>query len=121
MRQHGGKTSEDGTEYYSWPRLATFGGILAGAGLLVGYLLQQGLLSSPLSEEEKQKGGFGDFGEAGKALAAYANQLDFGVQKQREMEKRPHGAPVMEVDIDVDPDGVRTRDSVVFYSPRLPP
>ena len=121
MRQHGGKTSVDGTESSSWQRIATFGTILAGAGLLVGYLLQQGFLSLPSSEDKQRKAGFGDFGEAGEALAAYANELDFEVQRQREMKKRPHGEPVMEVDIEVERNDTRSRDSVVFNSLRSRP
>ena len=113
MRQHGGKTSDHSAETSSWMRLVTFASVLSGAGLLIGYVLQQGLLL-PSSEDKKRTGNLEHFGEAGEALAAYARQLDFEIQGQREVAGGPHVEPVMEVDIEVDDGFVRGRDSVVL-------
>jgi sorting and assembly machinery component 37 len=115
MRQHGGKTPEE-EQSSSWQTLTVFSSILAGVGLVAGYLFHQGILSFPSAEEpEKQRGGagLGIFGEAGDMLSLYANQMDFQVQRQRQMEMEMNGSQsVPVVEVEVEKDGVRSRETV---------
>ncbi|KAG0645512.1 outer membrane import complex 1 [Hyphodiscus hymeniophilus] len=74
MQQHGGKTPEE-DHSSSWHTFGILGGILAGVGLVAGYMFHQGMISLPGPEEpEKQRGGLGDLGEAGDMLSMYANR-----------------------------------------------
>lgn len=115
MRQHGGKTPEDDTQSLAWQRLVTVGSAIAGAGILVGYLFQQGILSLPSYEADEKRDNrtFGDFGEAGDLLSDYANQMSYEAQLQREMQGHAQGAPVAEVDVEVEPGSVSRQDRVV--------
>lgn len=77
------------------------GGVLAGVGLLVGYMFHQGIIS--LGEEEPERSsGLGAFGDAGAALSVYANQMDAEVRRQKISEtglNNPHTQPAVEVEI----------------------
>ncbi|KAH8755255.1 Tom37 C-terminal domain-containing protein [Hyaloscypha finlandica] len=107
MRQHGGLTTEDGVESSSFQYLTLITGLVAGLGAVAGYMFHQGLISFGAGEETKEKetgGGLGALGEAGAALGFYASQMDEQVRRQRVMEEmnETHGAPVAEVDVDVE-------------------
>jgi sorting and assembly machinery component 37 len=107
MRQHGGLTTEDGVESSSFQYLTLIAGLVAGLGAVAGYMFHQGLISFGAGEETKEKemgGGLGALGEAGAALGFYASQMDEQVRRQRVMEEmnETHGAPVAEVDVDVE-------------------
>lgn len=115
MRQHGGKTTDDAAGSSSWQYISAIGSVIAGLGLVAGYMFHQGLISSPWSEEEKESndGGLDAFGEAGAALSVYANSMDAQVQQQRMMERNySHGEPVVEVDVNVDRGAVRSTETV---------
>ena len=116
MRQHGGKTPEE-EQSSSWQALTVFSSILAGVGLVAGYMFHQGFISFPGSEEPKkekrERPGLGAFGEAGDMLSMYATQMDYEVQTQRQMEMAMNGSqsiPVVEVEIEKD--GVRSKETV---------
>jgi sorting and assembly machinery component 37 len=115
MRQHGGKTPEE-EQSSSWHALTVLGSFLAGVGLVAGYMFHQGIISFPSSEEpEKRKAeaGLGAFGEAGDMLSMYANQMDYQVQRQRQMEAEMSvDQPVPVVGLEVGPDGVRSNETV---------
>ena len=107
MRQHGGLTTEDGVESSSFQYLTLIAGLVAGLGAVAGYMFHQGLISFGEGEEMREKemgGGLGALGEAGAALGFYASQMDEQVRRQRVMEEmnETHGAPVAEVDVDVE-------------------
>ncbi|KUJ23786.1 uncharacterized protein LY89DRAFT_776031 [Mollisia scopiformis] len=111
MRQHGGKTPGEGTQDSRWGYLYAIGGLIAGLGVVGGYLFQQGLISFPVGDEEKR--GLEDFGEAGRALSFLADQMDGQVQRERMREGNySHGAPIAEVDIEVEKDGVVAVETV---------
>ncbi|KAF8855798.1 hypothetical protein BDZ45DRAFT_654884 [Acephala macrosclerotiorum] len=114
MRQHGGKTPDEGTQDSHWGYLYAIGGLIAGLGVLGGYLFQQGLISFPGHEEPEEKSqGLESFGEAGEALSFLANQMDAQAQMERMTERNySHGAPIAEVDIEVEKDGVRAVETV---------
>ena len=116
MRQHGGKTPGDDGRSTSWQTIAAVASVIAGLGLAVGYMFNQGMLSFSSTEEAEQKRrspGLGALGEAGAALSVYASQMDAEVQRQRLQEANyTHGAPVAEVDIEVGRDGVRSIESI---------
>lgn len=90
-------------------------GLLAGIGLLVGYMFHQGFISLGNEEPERQRGnGLDAFGEAGAALSVYANQMDAQVQRQKALEaevNRLHTQPVVEVDIG--PNGTVVKETTV--------
>ena len=114
MKQHGGKTPGE-EQSSSWKTLTAFSTILAAAGLVVGYMFHQGIISLPSSEEPEKKkrgeAGLGAFGEAGDMLSMYANQMDFEAQRQRQMEMNgSQGVPAVEVG--VEKDRVRARETV---------
>ena len=114
MRQHGGKTPEE-EESSSWRAITVLSSILAGVGLLAGYMFHQGMISLPSSEEpERSRGGrLGAFGEAGDMLSLYANQMDRQVSQQRQMEREMGGSQAVPiVEVEVGPDGIRSNDSV---------
>ena len=113
MRQHGGKTPEE--KQGSWQTLTVFSSILAAAGLVAGYMFHQGIISFPTSEdprkENRGEASLGAFGEAGDMLSVYANQMDFEIQRQRQMEMNgSQGVPV--VGVEVEKDRVRARETV---------
>jgi len=113
MRQHGGMTPGEGTQDSRWGYLYAIGGLIAGLGVLGGYLFQQGLISSPFNEEEEKSRGLESFGEAGQALSFLADQMDVQVQRERMVERNySHGAPIAEVDIEIEKDGVRAVETV---------
>lgn len=115
MRQHGGKTPEE-EESSEWRTLTVLSSILAGVGLVAGYMFHQGLIAFPSSEEpEKLRGGgLGAFGEAGDMLSLYANQMDQQVHQQRIMEREMSGSQTVPVvEVEVGPDGVKSNESVV--------
>ncbi|KAG9241775.1 Tom37 C-terminal domain-containing protein [Calycina marina] len=83
MRQHGGKTYEE-EQSPSWQTLTLVGGLVAGVGLLAGYIFQSESLSQTTSGAEKNKSdGLGEFGEAGAALGIYAEHLDASARIDR--------------------------------------
>lgn len=111
MRQHGGLTTEDGVDSSSFQYLTLIAGVVTGLGAVAGYMFNQGLISfgedGGKGEEEKEQRrgeGLGAFGEAGAALGFYASQMDEQVRRQRVLEEmnETHGAPVAEVDVDVE-------------------
>jgi sorting and assembly machinery component 37 len=115
MRQHGGKTLDDELQGSSWQSIAAIGSIIAGLGLAVGYMFQQGLITLPSGEEaEKERNANLDaFGDAGAALSVFANQMDAEAQRQRNLESQStHGAPVAQVDVEAGPGGVTVTDNV---------
>jgi sorting and assembly machinery component 37 len=69
-------------------------------------MFHQGLISFGEGEETKKEvsGGLDALGEAGAALGFYASQMDEQVRRQRVMDEmnETHGAPVAEVDVDVE-------------------
>ena len=115
MRQHGGKTPEE-EQSSSWRALTVLSSLLASVGLVAGYMFHQGIISFPSSEEpEKKKArtGLGAFGEAGDMLSMYANQMDYQVQRQRQIEAEVSGRhPIPIVELEVGPDGVRGIETV---------
>ncbi|TVY65676.1 Metaxin-like protein [Lachnellula suecica] len=113
MRQHGGKTLDDELQSSSWQSITAVGGIIAGLGLAVACMFQQGLIALPSSDEPvKESVGLNPFGDAGAALSVFANQLDAEAQRQRVMERHPNGAPVAEIDVEAGPGGVTVTDNV---------
>jgi sorting and assembly machinery component 37 len=114
MRQYGGKTPEK-EESSEWRTLTVLSSMLAGVGLVVGYMFHQGMISFPSSEEPEKRrgGGLGAFGEAGDMLSLYANQMDQQVHQQRIMEKEMSGSQTVPlVEVEIGPDGVRSNESV---------
>jgi sorting and assembly machinery component 37 len=115
MREHGGKT-QDEVQSSSWQTLTLVSSLLAGAGLVVGYLFQQGLVSIGGEEkvEKEERRGLDAFGDAGAALGVYASAMDAQVQREIDMERMDgnnlHGIPVLEDD--VVSEGVRKNESV---------
>ena len=115
MRDHGGKTMEDGTQSSSWQYLTTIGALVTGLGIAAGYMFHQGIISFGDAEGDKQDSpvGLETLGEAGVALGFYANQMDVAVQRQRQMEMdHPHGEPVADIDVEVGRGGVRSVETV---------
>ncbi|RDL31127.1 Uncharacterized protein BP5553_09916 [Venustampulla echinocandica] len=108
MRQHGGKTPGDELQTSSsWQTLTTVGSVISAVGLVLGYMFHQGVISLPSSEESEKQGSntadLNAFGDAGAALSIYANRMDAETQRQRAIgQQLGHGAPVAEVDVDVD-------------------
>lgn len=107
MRQHGGQTLDDGVESSRWQYLSVIGSLVAGLGAVAGYMWYQGLLGLGEGREGKEKsgnGGLGALGEAGEALGFYARAMDEQVRRQRVMEEMnaTHGAPVAELDVEVE-------------------
>jgi sorting and assembly machinery component 37 len=83
------------------------GSVIAGVGLFIGFIFQQGLIAIGSAAEEVQleeKGGLEQYGEAGAALAALAQQMDFEVNMQKAWENEGSG---VEVDVEVVPDRVQ--------------
>jgi sorting and assembly machinery component 37 len=115
MRQHGGKTPDDDVQSPSWQSITAVGSMIAGVGLVIGYMFNQGLLSLTLTEEvekDKRTVGLGALGEAGAALSVYANEMDAEVQRQKLQEASyTHGVSVAEVDIEVGKDSDRSIES----------
>ncbi|KAH8816434.1 Tom37 C-terminal domain-containing protein [Xylogone sp. PMI_703] len=96
-------------------RLLQVGGVITSLGLVVGLMLHQGFISLPFSlgdnqEDKRQNTSLDDLGEAGAALAAFATQMDYEVQRQKAEEQML--APGVEVDVEVEPDHV-VRDKVI--------
>lgn len=115
MRQHGGKTLDDELQSSSWQSIAAIGSIVAGLGLAVGYMFQQGLISLPPAEGpvKGRNASLDAFGDAGAALSVFANQMDIEAQRQRISESQyQHGAPVAQVDVEAGPGGVTVTDNV---------
>jgi len=115
MRQHGGKTLDDELQSSSWQTITVVGSIIAGLGLAVGYMFQQGIIALPSAEEPEtqRKAGLDAFGDAGAALSVYANQMDAETQRQRLIERHNQsGAPVAEVNVEAGPGGVTVTDGV---------
>lgn len=113
MRQHGGNTQEDGAQNLSWQSFGLIGSIIAGLGLIAGYMFHEGLI--PYGAPEEKKGpGLGAFGEAGEALSFFATAMDADVERQRMMENRTgaHGESIAEVDIDIDRTGVTATETI---------
>ncbi|TVY44220.1 Metaxin-like protein [Lachnellula occidentalis] len=112
MRLHGGKTLNDELHSSSWQGVAAISSIVAGLGLAVGYMFQQGLIPLPSGEEpaKERNASLDTFGDAGAALSVFATQLDAEAQRQRMGES--HGAPVAEVDVEAGPGGVTVTDNV---------
>lgn len=114
LRRYGGKDTEKDTGSEVWKYVATVGGLLAAVGMVAGYALHQGMIQLPESlagkkhDEKENTQGLSDFGEAGQALFAFADQLDG--QRQRELERSD--APTVEVEIDLGKDGI-ARDRLV--------
>jgi sorting and assembly machinery component 37 len=96
------KQSKD--EQNSSLQIATIaGGVLAGIGLVVGYLYHQGAISLGRDEPDTRESvGLAAFGEAGAALSQYATQMDAEVQRQKVLEaesNHPHiQQPAVEVE-----------------------
>jgi sorting and assembly machinery component 37 len=114
MRQHGGKTPDEDTQDSYWSYLYAIGGLIAGLGVVGGYLFHEGLISFPSGEEEEKRG-LESFGEAGQALSFLADQMDVQAERERMTEKNygyGHGAPIAEVDIEVDKRGVSAVETV---------
>ncbi len=105
MQQHAG----DGSHSNSWQYLGLIGSVIAGLGLVAGYMFHEGIL--PFGQlEPKRRGGLGDFGEAGEALSFFAAQMDEEAERQRMLERNSgsHGEPIVEVDRD----GVTASDRI---------
>jgi sorting and assembly machinery component 37 len=114
MRQHGGKTPEE-EQSSEWRTLTVLSSILAGVGLVAGYMFHQGMISFPSSEEPNKRsgGGLGAFGEAGDMLSLYANQMDRQVYRQRQLEREMSGSQAVPVvAVEIGQDGVRSNDSI---------
>lgn len=82
------------------------GSVIAGVGLFIGFMVHQGLIVFGSSEEEVQleeRSGLAQYGEAGAALAALAQQMDFEVNMQK---SRENEASEVEVDVEILPDRV---------------
>jgi sorting and assembly machinery component 37 len=111
MRQQGGKTPEDDAQS-SWQYIGLIGSVIAGLGLVAGYMFHEGLIPYGPPKEE-QKVGLGAFGEAGDALSFFATAMDADVERQRRMENstRAHGEPMAEVE--VDSRGVTATDTIM--------
>lgn len=114
MRQHGGKTHGDELQSSNWQTITTIGSLVAGAGLFLGLMFQQGLISLPAdSESDRRKSnnaGVQDYGDAGAILGIYSNRTPAETQQQRVVEGR--GAPVAEIDVDIGPVGVTAVETV---------
>lgn len=106
MRQHGGKTQDDEISSGSWRYAAAIGGLVAGAGGLLGYLWSQGLLGMGDGASKSTETGSSDsspFGGAEEMLGIYAHQLNVESEKQHLAQSNySHGEPVSEVEIEVE-------------------
>jgi len=113
VQPHGGKTPKE-AQGSEWQTFTVLSSILAGVGLVAGYMFHQGIISFPGSEEpDKGKAGLGAFGEMGDMLSMYASQMDQQVYGERQLEMEMSGsqtAPIAEVE--VGSDGVRSNESV---------
>lgn len=95
MRQHGESSHDDGSPKSSWQYIGLISSVIAGLGLGIGYMFQQGLLSLP--EEEPKKSSPRDLGPLGDALGFHSN--DTGVETPIPIDDAPHGNPVVEVEL----------------------
>ncbi len=95
MKQHGG--SGDEGQSSSWQYLGLIGSLIAGVGLGIGYMFQQGLILLPGEEPEKPE--TNDFGHLGDALGFYGSRADATPQRQTTVESTLHGQPVVEIEI----------------------
>lgn len=89
----------------------TIGTVIAGVGLFVGFLFQQNLIAWGSAEEDtsvEARRGLDQYGEAGAALAALANQMDFDVAVENERMRERNESSLGEVEVDVDPRTDRT-------------
>lgn len=83
----------------------TVGSIIAGLGLFVGFMFQQGLISL---RAEPQPEGLHQYGEAGAALAVLAQQMD--MQTAMENERMRHRNEASLVEVDIEPVGAAIHD-----------
>ncbi|PQE25346.1 mitochondrial import receptor subunit (Tom37) protein [Rutstroemia sp. NJR-2017a BBW] len=105
MRRVGGKYAPDEeTGSPVWRYVATVGSVVAAVGVLAGYAFHQGLIEWPGARGKKEETTqeLSDLGDAGQALFAFANQLDFEREQQKTLERNQTG-PTAEVDVDVAP------------------
>ncbi|PBP25275.1 hypothetical protein BUE80_DR003654 [Diplocarpon rosae] len=110
MKPHGGHAQDGDVQSPSWQYLGLIGSVIAGLGMGIGYIFQQGFVSLPGEPAEKQKQKQNDMGPLGEALGFYGNRSDTAVQSEKTMESPPNGVPVVE--IEVAQDTIRNTDTV---------
>ena len=103
LQSHGGDLLRTGPLASTWrPFFMTLSSILAGVGLLAGYMVHRGKLSLPFyGFQEASPKRLEDYGEAGAALGLYAIQMAAHREKQAALEQPTD--PVVQVEVDIEP------------------
>ncbi|KAI9055087.1 hypothetical protein LZ554_000052 [Drepanopeziza brunnea f. sp. 'monogermtubi'] len=96
-KKQGGSTRDDNVQSSSWQYFGLISSVIAGLGLGIGYLFQQGLISLPGEEPGKSK--IRDLGPLGDALGFYGNGTGAAIQRQTTIDDAPHADPIVEVEV----------------------